>query len=215
MKENFSKSRKSRGKKHQLLNLFQNHKHEGDHVKGLRISAVFLGLLLSFGVQASHHGGNGSPGQDPGQSTPADGSIQPCMNQGQVLPVMNEQALQWRETQASGFKTRALISGTVDEVFPDQTGHRHFSLKVGPNPGDHIEVIYNESFGAMPLPQTGEEAQACGDYIVATQQNGGYAASPDGALVHWVHKNTDHSSHDNGYVVLNGVVYGNENGYGN
>jgi hypothetical protein len=141
--------------------------------------------------------------------TQAAGQTPSCTDQGKSLSIMNEQALQWKATQSSGFQTRALLSGTVDEVFPDHSGHRHFSIKIGPQANDHIEVIYNESFGAMPLPQTGDLVQACGDFIVATQQNNGYPPSPDGALIHWVHKNPHSGGHENGFVVLSGVVYGN------
>lgn len=132
-----------------------------------------------------------------------------CMSHGQVLPLMNTQALQWKTTQRSGYHSRVLISGTVDQVFPDQTGHHHFSVKIGPNPNDHIEVIFNEGFGSMPDVRVGDSAEACGDYIVATSSNGGYPPSPDGALVHWVHKSPNPSQHDDGFVILNGTMYGN------
>jgi hypothetical protein len=141
-------------------------------------------------------------------------TVATCRDHGKVLADMDAQALQWKTTESSGFQARALLTGTVDEVFPDHTGHRHFSIKIGPGTEDRVEVIYNESFGAMPLPQTGTSVQACGDFIVATSQNGGYPPSPDGALIHWVHK-SPHASHDDGYVVLDGVAYGNGNGKGN
>ena len=160
-------------------------------MKVLSIGTMVLGLSLGLSAFASPGGGSDT-----------------CMDHGNTLSVDNEQALQWKAQQQSGFQSRVLISGTVDEVFPDETGHRHFSLKIGPNPEDHIEVIYNESFGAMPLPVQGDPAEACGDYIVATQSNGGYTPSPDGALVHWVHRSPN-GNHDSGFVVLNGTVYGN------
>jgi len=130
-----------------------------------------------------------------------------CMDHGQALEVNNDQALQWRDQKPSGFHARGFISGTVDEVFPDHSGHRHFSLKIGPNAEDHIEIVYQQEFGYMPLPSVGDSAEACGDYIVATRSNGRYPPSPDGALVHWVHR-SDNDRHDDGFVVLNGTVYG-------
>jgi len=132
-----------------------------------------------------------------------------CMNHGQVLPIDNEQVLQWKSSTQNQFHSRGNVSGTVDEVFHDQTGHRHFSLKIGSGPEDHIEVIYNEQFGQMPEPSVGDNAEACGDYITATSASGGYPPSPDGALIHWVHRSPNPSAHDSGFVIINGVVYGN------
>jgi hypothetical protein len=207
-------------------------------VKGLRIATLLVATIFALGAyghgrNGGNKGGGGNRGGYGGSrqpiynpsvpqtpSNPGNGDYQggspnqgnsgnaQCMDHGKTLNVDNEQALQWRSQQASGFRSRILISGTVDEVFSDQTGHRHFSVKIGPNSDDHIEVIYNESFGAMPLPQTGDPAEACGDYIVATQQNGGYPPSPDGALVHWVHRSPN-GGHDNGFVILKGTMYGN------
>lgn len=172
----------------------------GGHVTGLRsfsrFSISIFGFVLAFQTQALADRNFSTDG------TPT------CMNHGRPLAIDNEQALQWRAQQPSGFRSRAYISGTIDEVFPDQTGHRHFSIKIGPNPNDRIEVIFNEGFGNMPVPRHGQNAAACGDYIVATEHNGGYPPSPDGALVHWVHRSTN-SSHDSGFVVIEGTVYGN------
>jgi len=186
--------------------------------RAFQAGCVLSLTLVSQASLARHHGGTNNNGVN-GGGMPQNGSVQSqpqpsqgqpstaCMSQGQQLPIMNEQVLQWRSSQPSGFKTRALINGTVDEVFPDATGHRHFSIRIGANADDHIEVIYNESFGAMPEPQSGEAVAACGDFIVATQQNGGYPASPDGAIIHWVHA-SDTPNHDSGFVILNGQIYG-------
>ena len=175
---------------------------------------VFVGVSLAMVPSYARHGGYGGAAE---QSYDPNGAIaggtEQCMGNGQVLGDMDQEVLQIRATQPSGYKTRAYITGTVDQVFSDQTGHRHFSLKVGPNADDHIEVIYNQSFGAMPQAQIGDSAAACGDFIVATQSNGGYPPSPDGALIHWVHKST--GGHESGFVILNGVLYGNGNGTGN
>jgi hypothetical protein len=139
-----------------------------------------------------------------------------CLDHGNPLSVMNDTVLQWKTSTQNDFRSRAWISGTVDEVFHDQTGHRHFSLKIGPGADDHIEIIYNQSFGAMPEPSQGDPAQACGDYITSFAQSGGYAPSPDGALIHWVHKSTEPAKHDSGFVILNGTVYGySQSGSGN
>lgn len=130
-----------------------------------------------------------------------------CSDHGKLISINNDQALQWRDHQSSGFKSRAFVQGTVDAVFPDHSGHRHFSLKIGPGLADHVEIIYNLSFGQMPVPTIGENAEACGDFIVATKSNGGFPPSPDGAIVHWVHRSPN-SGHENGFVILDGTKYG-------
>ena len=176
-------------------------------MKSLRIGSIVVGLVLSMSVYAHGHnkGGNGNAGGGVSVQQPApDGSIQ-CMDHGQALAIDNEKAMQLRSQQKSGYTTRLLISGIVDEVFPDHSGHRHFSVKIGPNPDDHVEVIYNLSFGSLPVPTVGETAEACGDFIVSTSQNGGYPASPDGMILHWVHRTT--GGHDPGFTILNGQLY--------
>jgi hypothetical protein len=169
-------------------------------VNGLRICTAILGLTLSLTVYA----GRGGKSPTPNQPSAPVGTTE-CRAGSQVLSVDNEKAIQLRSQQQSGFQTRLLISGTVDAVFPDHNGHRHFSVKIGPNPTDHIEVIYNLSFGSLPVPTVGEKAAACGDYIVSTSQNGGYAPSPDGMIIHWVHRSN--GGHDPGYTELNGQRY--------
>ena len=91
------------------------------------------------------------------------------------------------------------------QIFPDHSGHRHFSLKIGPADDNHIEVIYNLSFGNLPVPHLGDNVEACGDYITSIAQTGSYPPSPDGAIIHWVHRSP--SGHDSGYVILNGTKY--------
>ncbi|MGZ3802792.1 MAG: hypothetical protein ACXVB4_01185, partial [Pseudobdellovibrionaceae bacterium] len=124
---------------------------------------------------------------------------------GRSLSVMNDQVLQWKASTRSGFLARARINGIVDQVFADHSGHRHFSLKIGPLNSDHIEVIYNLSFGNLPTPSIGDTTEACGDYITSTSESDGYPPSPDGGIIHWVHRSP--SGHDQGYVILNGVKY--------
>ena len=128
-----------------------------------------------------------------------------CLDHGKALPVINEQVIKWKSSTANAFLARARIKGTIDQLFPDHSGHRHFSLKIGPNPTDHIEVIYNLSFGNMPVPSIGMTSEACGDYITSIAQTGSYPPSPDGGIIHWVHKSTH--GHESGYVILNGIKY--------
>jgi hypothetical protein len=128
-----------------------------------------------------------------------------CLSNGKPIDVINEQVIQWKANTANAFLARARIQGTVDQVFPDHSGHRHFSLKIGPNPTDHIEVIYNLSFGNLPVPTIGMTAEACGDYITSIAQTGAYPPSPDGGIIHWVHRSPH--GHEAGYVILNGIKY--------
>ncbi|MGZ3787357.1 MAG: hypothetical protein ACXVLQ_02475 [Bacteriovorax sp.] len=128
-----------------------------------------------------------------------------CLDHGRPLDVINEQVITWKSSTANAFLARARIEGTVDQVFPDHSGHRHFSLKIGPNSTDHIEVIYNLSFGNLPVPTIGMTAEACGDYITSIAQTGSYPPSPDGGIIHWVHRSPH--GHEPGYVILNGIKY--------
>ena len=136
-----------------------------------------------------------------------------CMANGAVLNIDNTQVLQMETSTANEYHSRGHVQGTVQQMFPDATGHRHFSLQIGPSANDHIEIIYNLSFGNMPV-RVGDNVEACGDYITSNAPSGGYPASPDGALLHWVHKSTS-ASHDSGFVIVNGQLYGQGNGSGN
>ena len=177
----------------------------------LSIAAV----VFSLTAHAKHHGSgnnNGGGNQQPPPPSTSNGAVPECMDKGAALNVDNAEVLKMETTTANQFLSRGHVQGTVEQMFPDATGHRHFSLKIGPNPGDHIEIIYNLSFGEMPV-KVGDNVEACGDYITSNAPSGGYKASPDGALLHWVHKST--SSHDQGFVIVNGQLYGQGSGSGN
>ena len=128
-----------------------------------------------------------------------------CLDKGKPLDIINQQVLSWKTTTQNAFLSRARIEGTVDQNFPDHSGHRHFSLKIGPGVNDHIEVIYNLSFGNLPAPAVGSTVEACGDYITSIAQTGSYPPSPDGAIFHCVHRSPH--GHEPGYVIYNGVKY--------
>ena len=133
-----------------------------------------------------------------------------CLAQnGQVLQINNEQVLSFKQTSKDQFHSRGHIKGTLVNIFPDATGHHHMSVLIGPNNQDTIEVIYNEDFGSMPELQVGQIIEACGDYITARGTVGSYPASPDGAIVHWVHQSPN-PNHLSGFVVINGDVCGQE-----
>lgn len=135
-----------------------------------------------------------------------------CMAKGQPLPINNEQVLNWKFNSKNAYKNRGNVEGILGKVYKDKTGHRHFQVILGENPRETIEIIYNQSFGKIPTEALtpGSRVQACGDYITAKASNGKYRASPDGAIIHWVHKST--SYHDHGFVMIDDVLYGMEKG---
>ncbi len=129
-------------------------------------------------------------------------------DQGNPISMNDTQVLQWKQTEPNGWRGRGNIDGTVINVEPDQSGHNHFIVQIGPNAQtDIIELIYNYEFGALPEIDVGMEVQACGDFIQSNAQNGPYAASPAGAILHWVHGDPRHH-HPDGYVAVNGTAYG-------
>jgi hypothetical protein len=135
--------------------------------------------------------------------------LPPCMDKaGKPLKVDNARVLKLKDTTDNQYLDRGYVSGTVAEVYKDQTGHEHFSLQIGPEKGDTLEVVYNEKFGETPEPHVGMQAMACGDYITANAPAGGYEASPDDAIIHWVHYNPKEAGHAHGFLVMEGTLVG-------
>lgn len=140
----------------------------------------------------------------------AQTAVPDCMARGVVLPVNNQQVSEWKKTTRDEYKNRGHIQGTITDFFKDATGHHHVEVTMTSTPPDTIEIVYNEKFGAFPATTAvGSKVEACGDYITAQHASGGYPPSPDGAILHWVHR-ADHRGHDSGYVVVDGVVCGQE-----
>jgi hypothetical protein len=144
----------------------------------------------------------------------ASDAVPPCMANGRAIPVNDAQALQWKTSTANQFRARSHISGRVDRVYADQSDHNHFSLQIGPNPTDTVEVIFNIEFGPLPQMAPGMQVEACGDFINSFAQAGPYPPSPDGAIIHWVHASNNPRQHDSGFLVIDGVLYGNTAGSG-
>lgn len=183
---------------------------------------VVLGLLAIFFTSeladAKHSHPNPTPSapptqapQNPGQN-PSKG-IPDCMAGGKVLPIDNQQVVQWKASTPNQYKNRAHVNGPVTRLYPDHSGHTHFEISIGNAATDTLEVIYNDEFGALPQMRVGMSVEACGDYITSTAQSGPYPASPDGAIIHWIHKNP-HQGHDDGYVAVDGTLYGQGSGNG-
>lgn len=133
-----------------------------------------------------------------------------CMSRGRLLPINNSEVLEYKKTSKEQFRSRGHIEGTVTKVYGGKASHYHFQATIGPNKADTIEIIYNKSFGEIPNIAIGSQVQACGDYITARVPSGRYPASPDGALIHWVHHSPNPRKHDHGFVILDGVVYGQD-----
>lgn len=134
---------------------------------------------------------------------------------GNSLSVDNEDVLLWKTTTANQTLKRAHISGKVVALYPDHNGHTHFSAQIGPNRTDTIEVIYNISFGMIKSLTPGMTVEACGDYITSIAPAGIYQASPDKAIIHWIHKTDNPNKHRGGFLIINGTLYGFGHGNGN
>jgi hypothetical protein len=133
---------------------------------------------------------------------------------GTVIPVDNDKVLLWKTSTPNQYLARAHITGIVQKAYANQSGHNHFSIKIGDAATDTIEVIYNISFGALPHIVAGMQVETCGDFINSFAPAGSYPTSPDKAIIHWIHK-SDSNNHASGFLTINGVNYGLGNGHGN
>jgi hypothetical protein len=131
-----------------------------------------------------------------------------CLDRGTPLPVDNAKVIAWKSTTQNQFQARAHLQGPIKQVYPDHSGHHHFEIQL--DDADTIEIIFNEDFGAVPTLHAGMQVEACGDYITSIAQSGPYPASPDGAIVHWVHMSPNLSRHPSGYLVIDSVLYGQD-----
>jgi hypothetical protein len=138
------------------------------------------------------------------------GTIPDCVDRGVALPLNNEQVLQWKTSTQNQFLGRARVQGQILAVYPDHSGHHHFEIQLGNAKTDTLEVVFNESFGATPALHSGMQVEACGDYITSIAPAGRYPASPDGAIMHWVHASPNPTSHPSGYLVIDGTLYGQD-----
>jgi hypothetical protein len=129
---------------------------------------------------------------------------------GKPLAENNRQILHWERTTQNQYRDRGHVVGDIVEIYPDKNGHEHFAIQIGPNDSDRIEVIYNQDFGYVPETQIGMQVEACGDYITSTEQAGPYPPSPDGAIIHWVHRAPNERRHPSGFLMIDGQVYGTD-----
>lgn len=160
-------------------------------VRSVWLGVVGLGLALSMQAAA----------------------MPPCVDRdGQAMAIDNDWVLHLKATSENQYQDRGFVSGVVVDIYEDRTGHEHFSISIGPGKGDTVEVIYNKKFGDMQ-PEFGMKVVACGDYITAHAPAGGYEASPDDAIIHWVHYNPKDKGHPHGYVILGDELVGYKPGW--
>ena len=142
----------------------------------------------------------------------ATATLPPCFDGSVTLAPINDQVLAWKTSTPNQFRRRALVQGTIDQIFPDHAGHHHFEIKIGSKDTDILEVIYNEDFGPVPALKVGSTVEACGDYITSIAQSGPYPPSPSGGIIHWVHKSPNLATHPSGFLAIDGVVCGQDVG---
>jgi len=138
-----------------------------------------------------------------------------CLDGPDELKIDNDRVLKLKTTTRNQYLARAFVQGRVVDALNSQNGHDHFSISIGPGPTDTLEIIYNIEFGAMPNFKVGDPVIVCGDYITSTAAAGGYPASPDGAIVHWIHFNPGtrqgSATHAHGFVMMGTDLIGFDN----
>ena len=124
--------------------------------------------------------------------------IPPCLNfDGTPLQVNNQQ-LTWLEVNMPNqWLGRGHAMGTIGNIYPTINGHYHFQ---GLITGGSVEVVYNLGFLPLPKIRTGVRFEGCGDFIVSTEATADYPASPDKAILHWVHPSDD-PRHPSGFLI--------------
>ncbi len=127
-----------------------------------------------------------------------------CYNNKDKVLIDNHQALSLRDFMENGFKTRALLEGTLVSVLENKQGHTHLEIDLDNDSqtlDDRIEVIYNNEYGDLPDLKKGDRLIACGDFILD-------AYSPYKAIIHWLHKSLNVKKHNDGFLVINNIVFG-------
>lgn len=130
----------------------------------------------------------------------------PCYDRSDLLPINNDQVLEWLDTTHDQFEARANIVGHLVEVSQIRDSHFHLLVQIGNDSEDLIEVIYNRHFGDLPQDwEIGVEIQACGDYITDPTTVSGATG-----ILHWVHFNPGNRSrnHEDGFLIIDDVPYG-------
>lgn len=135
-----------------------------------------------------------------------------CFDRSESIEIDNERVLRMKEEKPNQFKARAFVSGKVITEPKLVGGHERFSIMIGSNTTDTLEMVYNVSpeFGDLPPVRIGDDIVVCGEFINSFKDGGGYKASPDGAIVHWVHYNPGDRDpdHEHGFMMFDGNLAG-------
>lgn len=137
-----------------------------------------------------------------------------CMRGNQQLAINNKQVIDWKQSTRNQYHDRAFVEGKVVQLLSNRRDHMHLEIDLDPSVNDradHIEIVYNTEFGAVPSFRPGSTAVVCGDYITSNKDSGHYKASPVGAIIHWVHMSPNTGRHEHGYLMIDGVLTGQDN----
>lgn len=127
-----------------------------------------------------------------------------CKDEKISLDFNESQVLVWREELDHKFTARAFVKGRLVRVMEDRQKHIHFEVDLDEDLitiDDRIEVIFNTRFGPIPAHQPGDEVIACGDFVVDHY-------SPHRGVIHWLHMSPKKNAHEDGFIIINGVVGG-------
>lgn len=132
-----------------------------------------------------------------------------CMAGHAAIAIDNDQVITWKRTTKNQFHARGHVQGVLRQEYADHSGHDHLQIALAGADGssDTLELVYNSKFGRLPALHAGATIEACGDYITSNQPTRRYPASPDGAIIHWVHKSKN-KNHESGYLIIDGQPVG-------
>lgn len=132
-----------------------------------------------------------------------------CMAGKSAIAIDNDQVINWKRTTRNQFHARGHVEGVLRQEYADHSGHDHMQIVIEGAGGasETLEIVYNSKFGRLPAMKVGSVIEACGDYITSNQPTRRYPASPDGAIIHWVHKSKNRN-HESGYLVIDGQPAG-------
>lgn len=136
----------------------------------------------------------------------------PCMVRDKQLNVNNAQVSKWKTTTKNQYLGRGHVTGRISRLYGEKTGHAHFQMEFDRGVDDTLEVVYSLDFGKLPKLAIGMQVEACGDYITSSKNTSRYPRSPDGAIIHWVHRSDSPAKHASGYLILDGRVFGGGGG---
>lgn len=135
-----------------------------------------------------------------------------CLDGPNEMRIDNARVLKFKATTKNQYLDRGFVEGRVLETPDVQNDHDHFVISIGPGKRDTLEIVYNTEFGAMPPMKIGDPIVVCGDYITSIAKAGGYDASSEGAIMHWIHFNpgtrSSSSRHEHGFVMLGSNLVG-------